>query len=165
MSTAAPIMQQPQPSSLRKLVFWATLQLSTIWDLVTTFLGILLILERLNPVSVSLAVIGTLTVGALSLSTRAIWQRRQHYSVRGLPLGLLRLVWVMAIIVDLWTSLTCNAWFVGGYSRQDSLALVDLLGGLGLGQFVLVLFITSVTVVSPILMGYLRDRDIDTWLS
>ena len=141
------------------------LQLSTVWDLVTTLLGILLILDNLNPVAVSLAVIGTLIVVAFSFSTRILWQRRQPYGLRGFPLALLRLMWLMAILMDLWTSLTCNAWFVGGRTPGDSLALGRLLGQLNPGQWIIVVFVTLVTGISPILVGYLRDRDLDTWLS
>ncbi len=158
-------MQGPQSVSLRKLVLMAALQLSTVWDLVTTFLGILLILDSLHPVIISLAVIGTLIVVAFSFATRSLWQRRQRFSAASLPLLLLRLVWAMAIAVDLWTSLTCNAWFVGRPPAGGSLALADLLGRLSLGQLILVVFVTLVTGISPILMGYLRDQDIDAWLS
>ncbi len=147
--------------SLRKLVLMAALQLSTVWDLVTTFLGILLILDSLNLVTVSLATIGTLIVVAFSFATRSIWRRRNRAS---LPLFLLRIVWAMAILVDLWTSLTCNAWFVGDHPAGASLALTDLLGRLSAGQVIIVVFVTLVTGVSPILVGYLRDQDIDAWL-
>jgi hypothetical protein len=29
----------------------------------------------------------------------------------------------------------------------------------------IVVFVTLVTSISPILVGYLRDRDLDTWLN
>lgn len=157
-------MSESKPVSLRKLVLMAALQLSTVWDLVTTLLGILLILDSRNLVAASLAVIGTLIVVAFNFSTRPIWQRRQRYSASGLQLMLLRLVWLMAIVVDLWTSLTCNAWFIGP-QQSSSVALADLLSGLSVDQLVIVVFITIVTVVSPMLVGYLRDQDIDTLLN
>jgi hypothetical protein len=158
-------MQPPPAVSLRRIVLMGALQLSAIWDLVTTLLGILLILDNLNPVTVSLAVIGTLIVVAFSFSTRLLWQRRRPYGLGILPLALLRLVWLMAILMDLWTSLTCNAWFVGGRTAGDSLALARLLGQLNPGQWIIVVFVTLVTGISPILVGYLRDRDLDTWLN
>ncbi|WP_035987071.1 hypothetical protein [Leptolyngbya sp. KIOST-1] len=157
-------MNESKPASLRKLVLMAALQLSTVWDLITTLLGILLILDSRNLVAVSLAVIGTLIVVAFNFSTRPIWRRRQRYSAYGLQLLVLRLVWLMALVVDLWTSLTCNAWFIGS-QQSYSVALGDLLGGLNLGQLVIVVFITLVTGVSPMLVGYLRDQDIDTLLN
>jgi hypothetical protein len=158
-------MQPSQPLSLRKLVILGALQLSTVWDLITTLLGILIILDSRNPVAVSLAVIGTLIVVAFNFSTRTIWQRRQRYSAAGLPLFALRLVWLMAVVVDWWTSLTCNAWFIGPQQPWGGVGLGELLGNLSLGQAILVVFITVVTGVSPMLMGYLRDQDIDTLLS
>jgi len=38
------------------------------------------------------------------------------------------------------------------------------LTSLTLGQFILVVFVTLVTAVSPMLVGFLRDQDIDFWL-
>ena len=71
----------------------------------------------------------------------------------------------MALGVDLWTSLTCNAWFISTDPSLNSVALGDLLGSLSLGQMIIVVFVTVVTVVSPMLVGYLRNQDIDTLLN
>ncbi|MFZ4640306.1 MAG: hypothetical protein ACOYMP_07910 [Nodosilinea sp.] len=158
-------MHRPPPLILKKLVLMGALQLTMIWDLITTLLGIILILESVNPVALSQAVIGCLIVVAFSFSTRSLWQQRQGYRITGPPLILLRLVWGMAIFVDLWTSLTCNTWFIGAHSPEDSRAMVDLLSHLNLGQLIIVMFVTLVTGVSPILVGYLRNQDIDAWLS
>jgi hypothetical protein len=158
-------MQESPPFSLRKLVIMGALQLSTVWDLITTALGILIILDSRNPVALSLAAIGTLIVVAFNFSTRSIWRRRQHYSAAGLPLLGLRLVWLMAMGVDLWTSLTCNAWFVGPQQPWGGVGLGELLGSLSLGQGIIVVFITVLTAVSPMLVGYLRNQDLDTLLS
>jgi uncharacterized membrane protein len=70
----------------------------------------------------------------------------------------------MALMVDLWTSLTCNAWFISTSTPNTSIALGDLLGRLTLGQLIIVVFVTLVTGVSPIVMSYLRDQDIDSLL-
>ncbi len=158
-------MHESQPLSLRKLVLMGALQLSTVWDLITTLLGILIILDSRNLVAVSLAVIGTLVIVAFNFSTRTLWQRRQRYSAYGLPLFGLRLVWLMAMAVDLWTSLTCNAWFIGPQQPWGGVGLGELLGNLNPGQLIIVLFITVVAVVSPMLVSYLRDQDIDSLLS
>jgi hypothetical protein len=151
--------------SLRKLVLMAALQLSTVWDLITTLLGILIILDSRNLVAICLAVIGTLIVVAFNFATRPIWRRRQHFSSAGLPLLGLRLVWLMAIAVDLWTSLTCNAWFISTNLPTNSVALGALLGSLTFGQLIIVVFVTLVSGVSPMLVSYLRDQDIDVLLS
>jgi hypothetical protein len=150
--------------SLRKIILLAALRLSAVWDLVTTFLGILLILDQRNVVAVSLAFVGTLIVVAFNFATRSIWRRRSRSSLYGLQILLLKVVWVMAMGVDLWTSMTCNAWFISLERPGDSLALFDLLGSLTLGQFIIVVFVTLVTAVSPMLVGYLRDKDIDILL-
>lgn len=157
-------MRQSKSMSLRKLVLMAALQLSAVWDLITTLLGILIILDSRNLVAVCLAVIGTLIVVAFSFATRSIWRKRQHFSAYGFQLVGLRLVWLMALMVDLWTSLTCNAWFISANTPNTSIALGDLLGRLTLGQLIIVVFVTLVTGVSPIVMSYLRDQDIDSLL-
>jgi hypothetical protein len=147
--------------SIRKIVLLAALRLSTVWDLVTTFLGILIVLAQTNLVAISLAVIGTLIIVAFNFSTRSIWRSRRRNAPYGLQIGLLKGVWLMAIGVDLWTSMTCNAWFISPNLPDDSLALFDLLATLTVGQRIIVIFVTLVTVVSPMLVGYLRDKDID----
>jgi hypothetical protein len=147
---------------LRKIVLLAALRLSAVWDLVTTFLGSLIILAQANLVAISLAAVGTLIVVAFNFSTRTIWYGR--HGGHGFLRLLLKTVWVMAIAVDLWTSMTCNAWFISPNLPDDSLALFDLLTSLTLGQFILVVFVTLVTAVSPMLVGFLRDQDIDFWL-
>lgn len=151
------------PVSLRKIVLLAALRLSAVWDLVTTFLGILIILSQNNWVAISLAVVGTLIVVAFNFATRSIWRRRRH-SLYGLQILVLKVVWVMAMGVDLWTSMTCNAWFISPNLPDDSLALADLLRSLTIGQGVIVVFVTLVTAVSPMLVGYLREKDISTLL-
>lgn len=151
------------PVSLRKIVLLAALRLSAVWDLVTTFLGILIILSQNHWVAISLAVVGTLIVVAFNFATRSIWRRRRH-SLYGLQILVLKVVWVMAMGVDLWTSMTCNAWFISPNLPDDSLALADLLRSLTIGQGIIVVFVTLVTAVSPMLVGYLREKDLSTLL-
>ncbi len=151
--------------SMRKIVLLAALRLSAVWDLITTFLGIWLILAQTNVVAVSLAFVGTLIVVAFNFATRSIWRSRRRSTPYGLQILVLKAVWVMAMGVDLWTSMTCNAWFISSALPGDSLALFDLLGSLTLGQFIIVVFVTLVTAVSPMLVGYLREKDLDTILN
>jgi hypothetical protein len=122
--------------SIRKIVLLAALRLSAVWDLVTTFLGILIILAQNNWVAISLAVVGTLIVVAFNFATRSIWRRRRH-SLYGLQILVLKLVWVMAMGVDLWTSMTCNAWFIAPRLPENSLALADLISSLTLARALL----------------------------
>ena len=150
--------------SLRKIVLLAALRLSAVWDLVTTFLGVLLVLAQTNIVAISLAFVGTLIVVAFNFASRSIWRRRSRHSAYSLQLCLLKIIWMMAMGVDLWTSMTCNAWFIAPDRPDGSLALFDLLGSLTIGQFVIVVFVTLVTAISPMLVGYLRDKDINLLL-
>jgi hypothetical protein len=102
-------------------------------------------------------------VVSFNFITRSLWRRRR-VRVYGLQLLLLKLVWCMAIGVDLWTSLTCNAWFVSPNPPEGTLELMNLLQTLTTGQLVIVLFVTFVTGVSPMLVGYLRNQDINLLL-
>lgn len=148
-------------TGIRKLVLLAALWLSTVWDLVTSFLGIVIVLAQTNVFTYSIAFIGTLLVVAFNFATPSIWRRRGHHHPYGPQLLLFKGVWAMAMGVDLWTSLTCNAWFISPALPGNSLALFDLLGSLTIGQIIIVLFVTLVTAVSPMLVGYLRDKDLD----
>ncbi|MCG8362532.1 MAG: hypothetical protein MJA27_04255 [Pseudanabaenales cyanobacterium] len=50
--------------------------LSSIWDLVTTFWGILLILNGVDLIPIGIALTGTLIVVAFNFSAKTIWERR-----------------------------------------------------------------------------------------
>jgi hypothetical protein len=150
--------------SIRKFIFLVALRLSTIWDFVTTFLGILIVLENLNLIAISLAVMGTLIVLTFNFSTRAIWRWRGRRAFWSPQLLMLKLVWCIAIAVDLWTSLTCNAWFVSPQFPQASLAPLALLNTLNPGQLIIVVFVTFATSISPMLAGYLKGHNLDQLL-
>lgn len=154
-------MAPSQTLSIRRIVLLSALRLSMIWDLITTFVGTILILNTANAISYGIALIGTLIVVAFNFTTRDIWSRRSARSGLGVQLWLLKIVWVMAILVDLWTSLTCNAWFITENRPSGTMDLRVLLSTLSIGQAVIVLFVTIITAVSPMLVGHLRDQDID----
>ena len=61
------------------------------------------------------------------------------------------------IIFDLWTSLTCNAWFISSQQTQDKSALIKLLQELTIGQCIIVLFVTVLTVISLMMISYIRE--------
>ncbi|MDJ0706214.1 MAG: hypothetical protein QNJ46_23330 [Leptolyngbyaceae cyanobacterium MO_188.B28] len=73
----------------------------------------------------------------------------------------MKIAWVMALVVDFWTSLTCNAWFISSQQIEHKSALLKLLQELTSGQFIIVLFVTVLTVISPMMISYIRERDVD----
>lgn len=166
-------MRPSRSAGARKFVLVIALRLGTLWDWITTFIGILIILLLGNPngysvitmaIATSIALIGTLIIAALAAATRPIWKRRQGNSTETLSVLLLRGIWLLAIAMDLWTSLTCNAWFIASQRPQNTLALANLLQSLRPGQLIIVLFVTLITGVSAILSSSLRNQDIDRLL-
>ena len=154
------MIQQSNPIDPRKFILTSAFRLSSIWDLVTTFLGILLILNKVDLIPIGIALTGTLIVVAFNFSTKTIWERRNTKRTKWrFPNHLLKVAWGMAIVVDLWTSLTCNAWFISSQQAQDKSALLKLLQELTSGQFIIVLFVTVLTVISPMMISYIREQD------
>ena len=156
------MIRQSNPVDPRKFILTSAFTLSSIWDLVTTFLGILLILNVVDVIPIGIALTGTLIVVAFNFSTKTIWESRNaKRKIWGFPSYLLKIAWLMAIVVDLWTSLTCNAWFISSQQAQDKSALIKLLQELTVGQFIIVLFVTILTVISPMMISYIREQDAD----
>jgi hypothetical protein len=131
-----------------------------VWDLLTTFLGSLIILGSANFIILGLSLVGSLTVEAFNFSTKSIWERRLEKRV---DVALLRLVWGFAIAFDFWTSLTCNTTYVvlQQFTLGQSASLAQLFTRLTMGQLLIVLFVTMLTTISPMMVGYIRDRNLD----
>lgn len=146
--------------SIRRLVLISAFRLSMIWDLLTAFLGSLIILGSANFIALGLSLVGTLTVGAFNFSTKSIWEHRRTH--RG-EVTLLRVTWIFAIAFDFWTSLTCNTTYVAlkQFELGHSGSLFWLFSQLTLGQILIVLFMTTLITISPMMVGYIRDRDLD----
>ena len=152
--------QRPIDISIRRLVLVSAFRLSMVWDLLTTFLGSLIILGSATFIALGLSLIGSLTVGAFNFSTKSIWERRRKKQPE---VGLLKLIWFFAIAFDFWTSLTCNTTYVAlqQFSLGQSISLSQLFTQLTMGQILIVLFVTMLTTISPMMVGYIRDRNLD----
>ena len=144
---------------LSRLVLISAFRLSMIWDLLTTFLGSLLILNSIHFITIGLSLVGTFVAGAFNFSTRSIWERSQ---IKQQEIYLLRFAWVLAILFDFWTSLICNATYVA--LRQFEWgrpAAWDYMARLTWDQHLVVLVITLFTVMSPMMVGIIRKRHPD----
>ena len=156
--------QHPQSQSVdtrvRRLVLISAFRLSMVWDVLTTFLGSLIILGSASFVALGLSLVGSLTVGALNFSTKSIWGHRR---VKRAEVALLKLIWLFAIAFDFWTSLTCNTTYVAlqQFTFGQSASLSQLFARLTMGQLLIVLFVTTLTTISPMMVGYIRDRNLD----
>lgn len=150
---------------IRKLVLITAFRLSTAWDLITTFLGMLIILGNIGFISLGISVVGTLVAGAFNFSTKVIWdQRAFRNSDLLIQVIVLRLIWLLAVIFDFFTSLTCNAMYIAFQKFEitgNGATLRDSFQNLTLGQALIVLFVTSLTVISPMMVGYIKDWDMD----
>ena len=78
-------------------------------------------------------------------------------------MALLQLIWFFAIAFDFWTSLTCNTTYVAlqQFALGQSASLSQLFARLTIGQMLIVLFVTTLTTISPMMVGYIRDRNLD----
>jgi hypothetical protein len=146
--------------SIRRFVLISAFRLSMIWDLLTTFLGALIILDSISFISLGISLVGTLTVGAFNFATKAIWESKQS---RNREILLLKLAWMLAIAFDFWTSLTCNATYValGRFVFGGSYNFAQLFSELNVGQVLIVVFVTIISTLGPMMVGYIRDRDLD----
>jgi hypothetical protein len=152
--------QPPTDTNIRRFVLVSAFRLSMVWDLLTTFLGSLIILGSASFITLGLSLVGSITVEAFNFSTKSIWQRRR---VKRVEVGLLQLIWVFAIAFDFWTSLTCNITYIAlQASTSDQIkSLSQLFAQLTIGQMLIVLFVTVLTTISPMMVGYIRDRKLD----
>ncbi|NER84775.1 MAG: hypothetical protein F6K42_35720 [Leptolyngbya sp. SIO1D8] len=73
------------------------------------------------------------------------------------------MTWIFAIAFDFWTSLTCNTTYVAlkQFDLGQSDNLSQLFTQLTMGQVLIVLFVTTLTTISPMMVGYIRDRNLD----
>ncbi len=151
---------QPIKINMRWLVLISAFRLSMVWDLLTTFLGSLIILGSASFIALGLSLVGTLAVGAFNFCTKSICHRSR---VKHVEIALLQLTWIFAIAFDFWTSLTCNTAYIAlkQFSVGYSATLSQLFSELNMGQILIVLFVTTLATISPMMVGYIRDRNLD----
>lgn len=152
---------------INRLILNGALWLSALWDLITTFLGTLLLLGSPGFVQIGISLVGTLIVGAFNFSTKSIWTPPPSVAAaEPAAYVLLRLIWALALLFDLFTSLTCNATYV---AYQDinigdaPIQFADILPKLNDSQVVVVVFVTVLATASPIVLSYLSTQEIDFW--
>ncbi|MEM8613163.1 MAG: hypothetical protein AAGF93_14170 [Cyanobacteria bacterium P01_H01_bin.105] len=143
--------------SLPRLVLLSAFRLSMVWDLLTTFLGSLLILNGIHFIAIGLSLVGTLIAGAFNFSTRSIWESGR---IKQREIYLLRFAWILAILFDFWTSFICNVTYVAlGRFELGRPAAWDYMIRLTWDQHLIVLVITMFTVMSPMMVGLIRKRN------
>ncbi len=144
---------------IKKFVILGALRISAIWDLLTTFVGTLFILGKVGFIPIGISLVTMLIAGAFNFSTLVIWRSRQSDQAQFI---LLRIIWVMAIILDFSTSLLCNALFLSPTTfplGKGAVQLPQVLAGLNFSQFFVVFFVTTMCSCGPMLVGYLREQD------
>lgn len=146
--------------NLRRLVLISAFRLGMTWDLLTTFLGSIIILGSVGFVVVGLGLVGAFTVWTFNFSTQAIWKPRR---ITRIQVALLQFTWLFAIAYDFWTSLTCNIHYVAlkQVNLGQSEAIIPLFSQLTIGQALIVLFVTILTTVSPMMVDYIRGQNSD----
>lgn len=151
------VKPQATKTSLSRLVLISAFRLSMIWDLLTTFLGTLLILNGIHFIALGLSLVGTLIAGAFNFSTRAIWEGRK---IKQSETYLLRFAWMLAVLFDFWTSFICNVTYVAlGRFELGRSATWGYMSQLTWDQHLIVLVITLFTTMSPMMVGFIRARN------
>ncbi|MEO0349441.1 MAG: hypothetical protein AAF282_05255 [Cyanobacteria bacterium P01_A01_bin.15] len=149
----------PNSIDLPRLVLISAFRLSMIWDLLTTFLGTLLILDGIHFIAIGLSLVGTLIAGAFNFSTRFIWIGKR---IRRQEIYLLKGAWVLAVLFDFWTSFICNVTYVAlGRFEFGRSATWTYLSQLAWDQYLIVLVITLFTTLSPMMVGFIKERNPD----
>ncbi len=152
--------------TVQRLILRGALWLSAFWDLITTFLGTLLLLGSNGFVQIGISLVGTLIVGALNFSTKSIWTPPATTTADPAAFFLLRLIWVLTLLFDLFTSLTCNATYVAYQNiniGNAPIQFIDILAQLNDSQVFVVVFVTVLATASPVVLSYLSTQDIDFW--
>ncbi|MGD1854335.1 MAG: hypothetical protein ACFB2W_08790 [Leptolyngbyaceae cyanobacterium] len=151
--------QKTQPSNtkfgLPQIVFFGAFRLSMIWDLLTTFLGTLLILDGTHFVALGLSLVGTLIAWAFNFFTWPIWNIR---GIKAIERHLLRFALILAIVFDFVTSFICNVSYValGQFTFGRSVVFNEIFSRLTADQFILIFVLTVFTTISPMMLRRTR---------
>lgn len=138
-----------------------------IWDVVTTYKGIVSILGGENSGTMGVAIVLAIFIAGLSVLTTNIWKpevlkKKSNFSIvingkeYHLDLGMstiLRFMWLLAIPFDFWTSLTGNIQLLtrGSFGIAAAAASTPIPTGT---QWIVIVFATSLATLSPMMVGY-----------
>ena len=143
--------------NFQQIILTNAFRIAIAWDIITTFLGMLIVLGSTGFVALGLSIVGTSAVGAFNFSTKMIWGKGALSPGEALPL---KMAWVIAVALDFWTSLACNAAYIalGRFATNLPRTVGELVVQLNIGQLLIVLFVTTLATISPMMAGYRRDR-------
>ena len=139
-----------------------------IWDVVTTYKGIVSILGGENSGTMGVAIVLAIFIAGLSVLTTNIWKpevqkKRSNFSIvinekeYHLDLGMstiLRFMWLLAIPFDFWTSLTGNIQLLtrGSFGiAAVAAASTPIPTG---SQWIVIVFATALATLSPMIVGH-----------
>ncbi|MEG3844946.1 hypothetical protein [Microcoleus sp. herbarium14] len=140
-----------------------------VWDVVTTYKGIVSILGGENSGTMGVAIVLAIFIAGLSVLTTNIWngkpevhKKKSNFSIvingkeYHLDLGMstiLRLMWLLAIPFDFWTSLTGNIQLLtrGSFGIAAAAASTPTPTG---SQWIVILFATAIATLSPMIVGH-----------
>ncbi len=142
-------------SGLPRIVFFGAFRLSMFWDLLTTFLGTLLILDGTHFIAIGLSLVGTLIAWAFNFFTWPIWNIK---GIKSIERYSLRFALILAIVFDFVTSFICNASYValGQFTFGRSVIFNEIFSMLTLDQCILIFVLTVFTTISPMMLRRIR---------
>src|SRR5258706_7668009 len=122
--------------------------IGAIWDGITTMLGIATVLAAKSELDYALCFVGGLLILGFSLGTTTI------FNERGVAYMLMRVLWGMAILFDVYTAFMGNAQYIVVKSSGGS----PLLQGLEFRQIVVLMVMTILVSSSPVFISYLMEK-------
>ena len=137
-----------------------------LWDVVTTYKGIVSILGGENPGTMGVAIVLAFFIAGLSVLTTNIWKeevqkKKSNPTIvidgKEYPLGMrtiLRCMWLLAIPFDFWTALTGNIQLLtrGSVALAAAAASTPIPTPTG-SQWIVILFATVISTLSPMIVG------------
>ena len=139
-----------------------------VWDVVTTYKGIVSILGGENSGTMGVAIVLAFFIAGLSVLTTNIWKpevlkKKSNFSIvingkeYHMDLGMRTILWCMwwpAILFDFWTSLIGNIQLLTRGSFGIAAATAASIPTPTLAQWIVIIFATAISALSPMIVGY-----------
>ncbi len=134
-----------------KNIMLACFGISTLWDGITTALGIAAIIDAKDIFGYALCFVGGVVILGFGIGTQVIFVKND------IPHKIMRGLWVLAVAFDAYTSFMGNAQYI--VLRKQLAGLFDVVGSLTLGQIIITVGLTILVTASPIMISYLLEKD------
>jgi hypothetical protein len=119
----------------------------TIWNGITIWLGISVLIDGQTLLGYSYCAVGALLIAGLGIGTR------QVFTEAGIPFAVLKLLWVVGIVFGAFASFIGNIRHI--ILRKPVYALLDMIGSMSVPQLLVAVSVTIAVSSAPIVLSYL----------